>query len=395
MEGSDILIHKRTMITKNDKPLGDVYKLGKKTLGSGAFGVVSKCRHRVSKQDRALKTIARKKVKNMDQFKAEISILQQVDHPHILKLYEYFEDDKNFYLITELCTGGELFDKIIEKEFFTEHEAAHTFKQIMMGVNYCHNQGIVHRDLKPENFLYENKEDTSDIKIIDFGLSKLFTKGHNGISKMETKAGTPYYISPEVLAGNYDEKCDIWAAGCILYTLLCGYPAFCGDDDQEILRLVIKGKYDFDGEEWADISKEAKDLIKKMICKPERRLSATEVLDHKWVKMMTKGEAKDNLAKIKNLGGLKKTQHYTKMQQAAMTAIAVQAGPDDIKNLKDIFLAIDKNGDGTLSFQEIEDGLKQLKIENADELLEVLKKADTDKSGQIDYTEFIAATLDS
>lgn len=126
----------------------------------------------------------------MDQFRAEISILQQLDHPHILKLYEYFESDKNFYLITELCTGGELFDKIIEKEFFTEMEAAHVFKQFMMGINYCHKVGIVHRDLKPENFLYETKEETSDIKIIDFGLSKVFQKGKNGISKMETKAGT-------------------------------------------------------------------------------------------------------------------------------------------------------------------------------------------------------------
>lgn len=128
------------------------------------------------------------------------------------------------------------------------------------------------------------------------------------------------------MAGSYDEKCDIWAAGCILYTLLCGYPAFCGDDDQEILRLVIKGKFDFDGEEWEDVSKEAKDLIKKMICKPERRLSAQEVIEHKWVKLMTAEDAKQakkDLAKIKNVTGLKKTQHYSKMQQAAMTAIAV------------------------------------------------------------------------
>ena len=186
----DFVIKKKNYILKNEKPLEEVYKLGKKALGTGAFGVVVKCRHRVSKQDRACKTIARKKVKNMEQFKAEISILQQLDHPHILKLYEYFEDDKNFYLITELCSGGELFDKIIEKEFFTEVEAAHVFKQIMMGVNYCNQQGIVHRDLKPENFLYESKAADSDIKIIDFGLSKMFVKGMNGVSKMETKAGT-------------------------------------------------------------------------------------------------------------------------------------------------------------------------------------------------------------
>ena len=211
---------------------------------------------------------------------------------------------------------------------------------------------------------------------------------------MQTKAGTPYYISPEVLAGNYDEKCDLWAAGCILYTLLCGYPAFCGDDDQEILQLVVKGKYYFEGEEWESVSKDAKDLIKKLITKPERRFSAAEALDHKWLKQNAK-EDKNRLAKIKNLGGLKKVQHYTKMQQAAMTAIAVQAGPDDIRNLKDIFMAIDKNGDGSLSFEEIDEGLKRLKLENREELLEVLKQADVDGSGSVDYTEFIAATLDS
>ena len=108
-----------------------------------------------------------------------------------MKLYEYFEDDKNFYIITELCTGGEMFDKIIEKEFYTEKEAAHCFKQFMLGINYCHKQGIVHRDLKPENFLYETKEENSDVKIIDFGLSKIFKPGaKGGISKMTTKAGT-------------------------------------------------------------------------------------------------------------------------------------------------------------------------------------------------------------
>lgn len=157
----------------------------------------------------------------------------------------------------------------------------------------------------------------------------------------------------------------------------------------------MKGKYSFDGEEWEHVSKEAKDLIKKMICKPERRLSAQEVLDHKWVKTMTKTDDKDNLVKMKNIKGLKKTQYYSKMQQAALTAIALQAGPEDIRELKEIFLAIDKNGDGQLSFQEIEEGLKKLNLANYEDILHSLKQADTDGSGQIDYTEFIAATIDS
>lgn len=190
MEQTDILIKKQTFITKNEGKLEEVYKLGKKKLGSGAFGVVTKCRHRTSKQNRACKTIAKKKVKNMAQFNAEINILQLLDNPYILKLYEFFEDDTNFYVITELCTGGEMFDRIIEKEFYTEAEAAHAFKQFMQGINYCHNRGVVHRDLKPENFLYESKEPDSDIKIIDFGLSKIFRPGQGGVNKMTTRAGT-------------------------------------------------------------------------------------------------------------------------------------------------------------------------------------------------------------
>ena len=122
---------------------------------------------------------------------------------------------------------------------------------------------------------------------------------------MKTKAGTPYYISPEVLTGNYDMTCDLWSAGCILYILLCGYPPFYGDDDQEILRMVKKGDFDFDGEEWDDVSAEAKDLIKKLVTKPERRLTAAEALQHTWIKTLAKTSKSEKLTKI-NLESLKK-----------------------------------------------------------------------------------------
>ena len=208
----------------------------------------------------------------MERFKQEITILQTLDHPNVLKLFEYFEDEKNVYLVTEACRGGELFDRIIENEFFSEQTAAKIFKQIMQSINYCHNMGIAHRDLKPENFLFETKDQDSELKIIDFGLSKIINpqgmqmdtgltagKGKDKRSKeldrMNTRAGTPNYISPEVLAGNYSIECDCWSAGCILYILLCGYPPFYGDDDQEILQMVAKGKFDFDGEEWDEISR--------------------------------------------------------------------------------------------------------------------------------------------
>lgn len=203
----------------------------------------------------------------------------------MIKLYEYFEDDVNVYLVTELCAGGELFDRIIEAEFFSETVAATVFKQILQALNYCHTMNIVHRDLKPENFLFASKDQDSDLKIIDFGLSKIMDGGR--LQRMKTRAGTPYYISPEVLAGNYDVSCDMWSAGCMLYILLCGYPPFYGDNNQEILQMVSQGNFDFDGEEWDDISEDAKDLIRKLITRPERRMTAGEALQHRWMKQHT------------------------------------------------------------------------------------------------------------
>jgi calcium-dependent protein kinase len=154
---------------------------------------------------------------------------------------------------------------------------------------------------------------------------------------MKTRAGTPYYISPDVLMGNYDVSCDMWSAGCMLYILLCGYPPFYGDDNKEILEMVQKGEFDFDGEEWDDVSSEAKDLIKKLICKPERRLTAQEALNHKWVKNLTKKKTDDTLLRKLNIGNMKGFQKSQKIKQVALMAIAVQSDPNDIKELKEIF----------------------------------------------------------
>ncbi len=220
---------------------------------------------------------------------------------------------------------------------------------------------------------------------------------------MKTKAGTvsspprvntpqPYYISPEVLTGNYDVACDMWSAGCILYILLCGYPPFYGDDDQEIIRMVKRGEFDFDGEEWEDVSNEAKDLIKKLICKPERRLTAEEALQHSWIRTLAKNAKVGKLAKM-NISSLKKFQKSQKLKQAALTCIAVQANPKDIKHLKDTFKQLDKNGDGSLTLEELRSGLADVK--NGEEILALMQAADTDHSGTINYTEFLAATMDA
>ena len=171
------VIKKENMIVQNTNKFKDLYKKQKEPLGSGGFGVVYKCRHRDTKQTRAVKVISKKKIKNMDTFLQEVEIMKKLDHPNVLKLYEYFIDDEDVFLITEICKGGELFDRIVEKEFYPEPEAAIIFEEILRSINYIHSCGIAHRDIKPENFLFETKEDNSTLKIIDFGLSKILTKG--------------------------------------------------------------------------------------------------------------------------------------------------------------------------------------------------------------------------
>jgi len=179
--------------------------------------------------------------------------------------------------------------------------------------------------------------ETSDLKIIDFGLSKIMSGGR--LERMKTRAGTPYYISPEVLAGNYDVSCDMWSAGCMLYILLCGYPPFYGDNNQEILQMVQRGSFDFDGEEWDVISSDAKDLIKKLICRPERRLTAQECLNHTWMKSHTSVSNADAHAQVRKLkiGNMKNFCKAEKLKQVALMAIAVHSDPNDIKELKEIF----------------------------------------------------------
>lgn len=153
---------------------------------------------------------------------------------------------------------------------------------MLQAIYYCHTKGIAHRDLKPENFLFLTKAEDSPIKVIDFGLSKHFDdKTH---SSMTTRAGTPYYISPEVLSGNYDESCDIWSSGVILYILLSGVPPFGGDSDPQILEAVKKGEFNFDIPEFKKVTESVKDLIRKMITKPEKRIKPPEILAHPWMK---------------------------------------------------------------------------------------------------------------
>jgi calcium-dependent protein kinase len=259
-------------LIENDYIIGDV-------CGSGAFATVRKVTSKGSGQVRALKIIKKQKGQDSARMYLEVEILKKLIHPNIMQIFEFYEDKKNFYIITELCEGGELFDQIVEKGSLNENEAAWVMKQLMSAINYVHTSNIVHRDLKPENILLDTKKNNI-IKIIDWGTARFFEKN----KKMNKVSGTPYYIAPEVLFEKYDEKCDIWSCGVIMYILLCGYPPFNGETDNEILSKIKTGKFVFPEEEWDNISDEAKDLITKILeFDPSKRFSASDCLNHIWL----------------------------------------------------------------------------------------------------------------
>jgi calcium-dependent protein kinase len=192
-----------SFVFENKGKLKDFYRIGK-LIGSGAFGDVRICLHKESNSQRAVKILYKANMTEDDErmLLNEINILRDLDHPNIVKMYEFFQDEKRYYIITEICKGGELFDEIIDKGHFTEKDAAIILRQLLSCINYCHGRSIVHRDIKPENILLESNKDFNNVKIIDFGISVI----KEPEVFIEESIGTPYYIAPEVWKKKYDEK---------------------------------------------------------------------------------------------------------------------------------------------------------------------------------------------
>uniref|UniRef100_A0A8C3Q0D2 Calcium/calmodulin dependent protein kinase II gamma n=1 Tax=Chrysolophus pictus TaxID=9089 RepID=A0A8C3Q0D2_CHRPC len=253
-------------------------------LSRGAFSVVRRCVKKSSSQEYAAKIINTKKLSARDHQKLEreARICRLLKHPNIVRLHDSISEEGFHYLVFDLVTGGELFEDIVAREYYSEADASHCIHQILESVNHIHQHDIVHRDLKPENLLLASKCKGAAVKLADFGLA-IEVQGEQ--QAWFGFAGTPGYLSPEVLRKDpYGKPVDIWACGVILYILLVGYPPFWDEDQHKLYQQIKAGAYDFPSPEWDTVTPEAKNLINQMLTiNPAKRITADQALKHPWV----------------------------------------------------------------------------------------------------------------
>ncbi|XP_024225871.1 calcium/calmodulin-dependent protein kinase type II alpha chain isoform X4 [Bombus vosnesenskii] len=261
----------------------DNYDL-KEELGKGAFSVVRRCVQKSTGHEFAAKIINTKKLtaRDFQKLEREARICRKLQHPNIVRLHDSIQEENHHYLVFDLVTGGELFEDIVAREFYSEADASHCIQQILESVHHCHHNGVVHRDLKPENLLLASKAKGAAVKLADFGLA-IEVQGE--AQAWFGFAGTPGYLSPEVLKKEpYGKPVDIWACGVILYILLVGYPPFWDEDQHRLYAQIKAGSYDYPSPEWDTVTPEAKNLINQMLTvNPSKRITASEALKHPWI----------------------------------------------------------------------------------------------------------------
>ena len=402
---NQVAINNDVIVSGNEVNPESIY-LKTKMLGSGAFGEVWLVHHKDLDRDFAMKIIKKRKNKKNDEKEIlnEIEILKKLDHPKILKVVDFYSTLKRYYIITEYCHEGELFNEIIKVGKFDEGQAAFIINQILKAITYCHKMNIIHRDIKPENIMITNREKNGclQVKLIDFGTAKMFEKGHQ-----ENKyVGSSYYMAPEIIRRKYDEKCDLWSIGVILYILLTGRPPFDGNDDDEILENVKKGVYDTYSYPYPLLSSHSKDLINKLLqYNPKKRISADQAIEHPWFKT-AEFKKKDKVNTISPELARELIQNMTKYRSDNILKCAVIAylvhhitNTEECFEASKLFIKIDLNYDGKIEKHELIQGFIKywgISKDEAEEKVELIfKNIDTDFNGFIEYEEFVRAAVNS
>ncbi|ESQ52569.1 hypothetical protein EUTSA_v10017647mg [Eutrema salsugineum] len=381
-----------SVLGRKTENLKDIYSVGRK-LGQGQFGTTFLCVEKKTGKELACKTIAKRKLttpEDVEDVRREIQIMHHLSgHPNVIQIVGAYEDAVAVHVVMEICAGGELFDRIIQRGHYTERKAAELARIIVGVIEACHSLGVMHRDLKPENFLFVNGDEEAALKTIDFGLSVFFKPGET----FTDVVGSPYYVAPEVLRKHYSHECDVWSAGVIIYILLSGVPPFWDETEQGIFEQVLKGDLDFVSEPWPSVSESAKDLVRRMLIRdPKKRMTAHEVLCHPWARV--DGVALDKPLDSAVLSRLKQFSAMNKLKKIAIKVIAESLSEEEIAGLKEMFKMIDTDNSGHITLEELKKGLDRVGANVKDsEILGLLQAADIDNSGTIDYGEFIAAMV--
>lgn len=356
-------------------------------IGAGAYGKVFLAQHIATRVYRAVKVILKTRIQDYKSFINELNILKRLDHPNIVNIIESFENPRVCFLVLEYCAGGELLTRVARSATFSEAKAANIMKQLFSALIYCHNNGIIHRDLKPDNFLFMSAEENSHLKIIDFGLSVVSTEEDilHGI------AGTPYYIAPEILTQNYNQVVDCWSLGVVLYILLSGTPPFNGKDNNEVLMNIYNASFSFRPAAFKHVSNQAKDLICHLLTKdPSHRYTAQMAFSHPWIQGAVVSMQRELPVSI--LNGIEVFVQSTALKKASFMYIASKLTDAKIERLKSTFQALDINGDGVLSKEELCNAVEGENIPS-EHLNQIVYVLDANGNGVIDYTEFLTGCL--
>ncbi|WJX11175.1 Calcium-dependent protein kinase 14 [Trifolium repens] len=375
------------------REIGLRYELGRE-LRRSEFGITYLCKDRETGEELACKSISKNKLRTaiaIEDVRREVEIMRHLPkHPNIVSLKYTYEDDDDVHLLMEHCEGGgNLLDCIFFRGGYNECSAASIIKTIVQVVQMCHEHGVMLRNLKPKNFLCADKKDTAYLKLTDFRSSIFFKPGE----RLNQIVGKLCYTAPEVLLRNYGPEIDIWSAGVILYFLLCGFPPFCAETDQELAEKIAQSDIYFKWKPWPNVSDNAKDLVKKMLDPdPKRRLTALEVLDHPWLQNaktapnVSLGEAvRARLMQFSVMNKLKKT---------ALRVIADHLSVEEFAGIKEGFKVMDTEHKGKINIDELRVGLHKLGHQIPDGDVQILMEAgDVDKDGYLDYGEFVAISI--
>ena len=394
----DLILNNNVIVSESQTNIDDHY-IREKMLGECSYGEVWLVKHKELGTEFALKIIEKGPYSNSQQIENEINILKKLDHPFILKILEFQSTSNKYYIVTDYCRNGELFDEIKKRDRFSERETAYILYQVLLAIRYCHKMRIVHRDIKPENILIVGRENNGllNVKLIDFGTAKIFSE----FSKNKALVGSSYYIAPEVIRGKYDEACDLWSIGVIMYIMLVGTPPFNGEEDDDILRAVSIGKYETSYPQYQSLSENAKDLITKLLkFNPSERITASEALKHPWF----------NTEDIKNIDYLDENvarEMISNMEKyksdniikCAVLAYLVHQNTN-IKPCVDaskLFNSLDENHDGKLEKDELKNGyIKYFNLTEQQAINKanyIFKNIDTDNNGMLENEEFIRACI--